>query len=138
MKTGRPSKYTPEHTQKFLEAIRKGATYELACNYARISYPTLRLWCRDAEENPDSPFSQFLSDLKEAQGSAVFKWLDVIERAAEEGEWTAAAWKLERRHFKDYSRHTEVIGLSEEMDKFKEQFKKEFNNGGKELDKGCD
>ena len=41
---GRRTKYTPETVDKITQAIRLGATYQLACNFAGISMSTFHLW----------------------------------------------------------------------------------------------
>lgn len=92
----RKSKYTPEVVQRLTLAIGLGATYELACNYAGIAYDTFRTWM-----NTKPAFSD---TIKQAEGQGVTKWLAKIEQAASDGNWQAAAWKLERRYPKDYGR----------------------------------
>lgn len=91
----RPTKYTPETVQKITQAIELGATYELACNYAGISYETFRKWM-DAKV-------AFYEAVKTAEGKGATKWLAKIEAAANE-HWQAAAWKLERRYPNDYGK----------------------------------
>jgi hypothetical protein len=93
---GRPTKYTPEAVKKITDAISMGATYELAAGYAGISYDTLNDW---RQKKP-----QFSEAIKEAEGRAAVGWLAKIEKAANDGQWTAAAWKLERRYPNDYGR----------------------------------
>jgi transposase len=96
----RPTKHTPEIIAKIIEAIKMGATYELAAGYAGVSYETLRQWMRDKPA--------FLEDMKRAEGTAAMVWLAKIERAASDGNWQAAAWKLERRHPEMYGRNVVV------------------------------
>jgi transposase len=93
---GRRSKYTPDVVARIVKAIELGSTYELACHYAGIRYETFRVW---QEEKP-----AFSALVKAAEGNAVVKWLSEIEKAAEEGSWQAAAWKLERRYPQTYGR----------------------------------
>lgn len=101
---GCPTKRTPEARDKILEAIRLGATYELAANYAGMHYDTFNEWRKDDPE--------FSEALREAEGEAALKWLKKIESAAVRN-WWAAAWKLERRYPGQYGRmvtQTEVTG----------------------------
>lgn len=93
---GRKTKYTPETIEKLLQAIRMGATYDLACKYAGISF---ELFCQWRNEKVD-----FLDAVKEAEGQAAYGWLEKIEKAANDGNWQAAAWKLERRYPRDYGK----------------------------------
>jgi cell wall assembly regulator SMI1 len=46
-----------------------------------------------------------LARLDAAEGQAVIRWLEQIEHAAMQGNWQAAAWKLERRYPDQYGRH---------------------------------
>lgn len=93
---GRPSKYTPEVAKKVTDAIRLGATYELACNYAGISEDSFARW--------RAKYAEFADAVKEAEGAGAVGWLGRIEQAAQKGQWQAAAWKLERRYPEQYGR----------------------------------
>lgn len=92
----RPTKYTPEVVKRFCDAVRIGATYELACKHAGISHETLSTW---REKYPE-----FVESINSAEGAAAVGWLAKIEKAANEGTWQAAAWKLERRYPESYGR----------------------------------
>ena len=93
---GRRSKYTPETVEKLTQAIRLGATYKLACDYAGISEDTFARW---REQHAD-----FADIIQKAEGTAAVGWLAKIEAAASDGNWPAAAWKLERRYPEMYGR----------------------------------
>jgi hypothetical protein len=73
-----------------------GATYEHAAAYGGIAQSTLYEWLKAKPE--------FSEALKAAEARAVVGWLAKIEKAASEGTWQAAAWKLERRHPDVYGR----------------------------------
>ena len=101
----RKSKYTPETVAKIIEAIKMGATYELAAGYAGIHYDTFNEWMKHKAE--------FSEQIKSAEGVGAMIWLAKIERAASDGNWQAAAWKLERRYPHMYGRNVtqmEVTG----------------------------
>lgn len=91
----RPTKYTPETVKKITDAIKLGATYELACNYAGISYDSFKKWRNDKPA--------FAEAVQLAEGEAAVKWLAKIEASAAD-HWQAAAWKLERRYPQDYGK----------------------------------
>lgn len=91
----RPTKYAPDVVERICEAIRLGATYDLAAGYGGVSYETFRQW---REEKP-----AFLAAVKDAEAEGAIRWLRKIEAAADE-QWQAAAWKLERRYPQDYGR----------------------------------
>ena len=101
----RPTKYTPECVNKIVEAVKMGATYELAAGYAGVSEAQFYEWKKRKPE--------FLEAIKKAEGVAALVWLAKIEQAATAGEWQAAAWKLERRYPHAYGRNVtqmEVTG----------------------------
>ena len=95
MPRGRKSKYEPERVERLLEAIRLGATYRHACDYAGIHIDTFYGW---QDKHPE-----FSEQIKLAEGAGVISNLQVIKTASAEN-WTAAAWLLERRHPEDYGR----------------------------------
>ncbi len=92
----RRSKLTPDVQQRICDAIGIGATYEHAAAYGGVAYQTFVRW-RDSN-------SAFCEALKAAEARAVVGWLAKIEKAASDGTWQAAAWKLERRYPHDYGR----------------------------------
>lgn len=93
----RKSKYTPETVAKVVQAIKLGATYELAAGYAGITFQTFNEWRKAKPE--------FSEALNHAEGTGAILWLAKIEQAATEGNWQAAAWKLERRYPHMYGRN---------------------------------
>jgi hypothetical protein len=115
---GRPTKLTPKTQERICQALRVGATYELAAQYGGISYEAFNLWRRRGEaeleraekarkntaiRESEAPYVQFLQATKDAESDAAIKWLAMIDKAAAE-TWQAAAWKLERRYPKSYGR----------------------------------
>ena len=103
----RPTKLTPDVEAAVAEAVELGATWEKAADAAGVGASTLREW-RQRGEADEAPFAAFLAALKRAEGEGVARALRTIRQAAESGQWTAAAWLLERRYPADYGRRTEV------------------------------
>lgn len=103
MAGGRPSKLTPETIKRITDAIRVGATYELAAQYGGVAYNTFNEWMKAGEAANSGKHREFYEAVKSAEGDAAVKWLAVIDRAAIE-QWQAAAWKLERRYPREYGR----------------------------------
>jgi len=99
----------PVLTQRVVDdlamAISLGATYDLACKYAGISYDTFADWRKGKLPRSVEPEikARFVQVTTRAEGQAAVKWLAKIEQAANE-DWRAAAWKLERRHPHDYGK----------------------------------
>lgn len=99
---------------RLLFALDKGASYQIACGFAGITYTTLRRWVLRGEEiadldeeqiekHPDKIYYDLVHSMREVESSAALKWLGKIDKAAE-FHWQAAAWKLERRYPNEYGR----------------------------------
>lgn len=101
---GRKTKYTPETVEKLVTAVKLGATYDLACGYAGIDEATFYRWMKDKRE--------FCDTIKAAEGAGAVIWLGKIEKAASDGNWQAAAWKLERRHPEKYGRTVQNVDVT--------------------------
>jgi len=99
----RPTKFDPIRTQRLLEAVERGLSYNLACQLAGISVSALGAWRRR--------YGDFNEQLKEAEGRRADRWLGFIEAAAPKN-WSAAAWLLERCHPAEYGRH--LLGAPEQ------------------------
>jgi hypothetical protein len=93
------------YIDKLEQAILIGATYELAALFAGISAATFERWRKQAETAaPGTPAAVLRDRLAQAEGRAAIGWLAKIEKVATEGNWQAAAWKLERRYPEQYGR----------------------------------
>lgn len=99
----RPTKLTPEVQKMFIDAYSVGTPIRLACQYAGISEATYFAWVVRGEKR-EQPYLEFLEAVQKSQGRAVVGWLAKIEAAANEGNWQAAAWKLERRYPEEFGR----------------------------------
>src|SRR3972149_2762024 len=105
----RPTKLTEDTQTRIVQAITMGATYELAAQYGGVAYNTFNEWLKKGNNgNGDGTntkrYQEFYEAVKKAEGNAVVGWLAKIEKAANEGNWQAAAWKLEPRYPQDYGR----------------------------------
>lgn len=100
--TGRPSKLTEEIAQKIVNCIRAGAYIETAVAFAGVSRPVFYVWMKRGREQPVGKYQRFVSAVEEALAAAMMRDLLVIDKAAEAGDWRASAWRLERRHPKEW------------------------------------
>ena len=112
----RPTKLTPETQKKIVQAIELGASYELAANYAGVSYDAFNDWMNKGRSQQSGIYSQFYHDIKAAEGKGAVGWLEKIESAANDGNWQAAAWKLERRYPEAYGRQKLDVNHSGQID----------------------
>lgn len=89
-------KRTPEVDERIKKALSLGATRRAACQYAGINPATFTRWY--------DRWADFAALVEKAEGDATVGWLAKIEAAANDGQWQAAAWKLERRYPNEYGR----------------------------------
>ena len=89
-------KYTPERVKRILDAVAIGAIRTLACKYAGIDLDTLNRW--------EKKYPAFHAQMVEAEGRAGIGWLAKIEKAANDGDWRAAAYKLEKLYPDEYGK----------------------------------
>jgi hypothetical protein len=101
------------YIDKLVNAIAIGATYEIAALYAGISHDTFARWRKaGATAKPGTPLANLHARLTEAEGRAAVGWLARIESEAANGDWKAAAWKLERRYPESYGRTMQKIAFT--------------------------
>jgi transposase len=111
--TGRPTKLTPEVQDKIVTALRAGNYQETAATYAGISVPTFYRWMEQgATPDADVIYREFREAVEKAKADAEVRDVALIDRAAADGNWQAAAWKLERKFPNRWGRvnRTEVTG----------------------------
>lgn len=104
---GRPTDCTPERTAIIVEALRKGCYMTEAAAVAGVTLTTLNLWCRKGREGHGEPYASFALAVKDAKSYAVTSLLSIIREHAKEN-WQAGAWILERRHYKQWGRKSQV------------------------------
>ena len=103
---GAPTKCTPELTERYCQAIRRGAYQRTACEYAGITPRAVQYWAERAEAG-EEPYASFVSQVKEAEAAAVLTRLARIEKAGMDGVWQADAWYLERRYPEEWGRRVQ-------------------------------
>ena len=114
-KGGAPTKLNESVKKRVLYAIEKGCTYELAANFGGISYTTFNNWMNlgkvqiDKPEDETDDYFDFYSQVKLSEGKSAVFWLDKIDESAKNGQWQAAAWKLERRYPQWYGKTVQEI-----------------------------
>lgn len=107
-KMGRPTKLTPRLQERILRAVRSGCYLETATAAVGIRMETLRAWLKRGARSDGGMYRDFMLAVQVAMAQAEIRDLDRIDKAADPftdadgktspGSWTAAAWRLERRH----------------------------------------
>ena len=104
---GRPSKLTSEVQQKICDAIKRGNYYDVACEFAGIGRSTFFRWKNAGEKAKSGKYKDFWDAIKKAESEAEVMYVERIREAAEDGQWTAAAWYLERKYPDRWGRNRE-------------------------------
>ena len=121
-KRGRPSALTPELTALVCKYLSDGAYLETAAAAAGVSKKVLHDWLRRAAEDDkegleDTPHLEFRYAVEEAMADAERADLERITKAAKKGNWSAAAWRLERRFPKRWGARKALMIPDDEDDR---------------------
>lgn len=102
----RPIEITDQCIAQICEGLRLGMSREQASACGGISKQTFYVWQKEGSSNPPKSLKhkEFYDAIKMAEKECVADCLNVIKEAAFKGNWTAAAWLLERRYPADYGR----------------------------------
>jgi hypothetical protein len=103
-KTGpKPKLFNPAILTRLCDAIRTGATIDLACKYAGIN-PSVYYDALNRAKSGDPEWQGVAAELADAEGACAVEMLATVTTAARNGTWPAAAWMLERRYPMMYGR----------------------------------
>ena len=134
-KMGRPPKLTLDVQQRIINAMRTGCYLETAAAHVNVSPQALREWLRRGADGKSKPHRDFLSAIEKVEADAELMDLKtigefglgltvtIVKRTTKANgdieetietrpvrEWTAAAWRLERRHPAKWGRRVELRG----------------------------
>jgi transposase len=104
----RPTKLTPEVAARIVAAIRAGNYLEPSARSAGIAPATFYRWMRKGKKDSRGMYRDFYEAVERASAEAEVHAVAVIRRAANEGDWRAAAHFLERRHPEGWRRHESI------------------------------
>lgn len=108
---GRPTKLTPTVRDRIVAAIQAGNYAEIAAQYAGVGKTTYYRWMElGAAEDAPEMYREFRHAVESARSEAEIRNVALIQRAANEGTWQAAAWYLERTAWQRWGRRTVVTG----------------------------
>lgn len=93
----RTSKLTPARHAAIVQMLRDGNYVETACRYVSISKQTFYTWLDRGEKATRGRYRDFYVDVEQARAEAEARNVQVVQKAAHDGTWQAAAWWLERR-----------------------------------------
>jgi hypothetical protein len=131
----RPDNLTSEIAKRIVDAIRVGATVELAAAAAGVGTRTLYRWKERGETNTSGKYWQFWQEVKKAAADEELAGLAEIYQASRRqvmaretktvtnsdgktvtsinetftpGEWQARSWLMERRHRQRWGRQANI------------------------------
>ena len=101
-KVGRPVELTPMLKQEICDLLSDAVNLETACELVGIAKATYYNW-RERGESGEEPFAEFLDAATRARAKAKLTLLRIIDRAAQNGDWRAASWRLTHGGWPEFS-----------------------------------
>ena len=96
-------------------------SYERSCRLAGISDSIFYKWKARGEKENEGVYLQFLQASLKASEQFKQTNINIIQAAAKDGTWQAAAWLLERKHPEEFGRRDRMnIDLNSQEDKLAE------------------
>jgi len=112
---GRPTKFTEETRDQIYRALDAGLGIEKAAAFAGVQEITIRRWieqgAEDLQANKQTDYAEFCGGVSRARVGAQLRLAEEIDQAAAgevDGDWRAAAWKLERLAPEEFGQHAVV------------------------------
>jgi transposase-like protein len=114
------TKLTPERQSRIVEALAQGNYIETAARYSGISSQGFYKWMsrgneerqrvQDGEKPKESEtmYVEFVEAVEKARSQAEMRNVGLIQKAAVDGTWQAAAWFLERSYPRRWSRSERI------------------------------
>lgn len=107
-KVGRPTKLTPKLQQEICASLLSGAYIETASALHGVTKQTLYEWFKRGNQG-EAPYDGFIDAVKRVEAQSETIAINRINTAAEDPKnWTAAAWRLERKHPERWGRRDKV------------------------------
>lgn len=105
---GRPTKFTQEIADRIVIFVRAGNYIETAAAAAGINKDTLYDWLKKGAAQKSGVLRDFSDAITKALAEAEASDLATIGKAAKDGHWQAAAWRLERRNFTRWGKRQKI------------------------------
>lgn len=100
------------------DSLRAGADLETSCHFAGLSANQVLKWLEIGKTETErringypanakfDDHTKLWDELKKARAAAIIRNVSQVQRAAQDGQWQAAAWWLERTVPEHYSKKT--------------------------------
>ena len=101
------SKKLQESQEKIIQALRTGATMQIASDVAGVGRSTIYKWIAKGEQpRAQKIFKNFAERVRAADAHAAMTALETITHSIQEGDVKSAMWLLSRRHgYKNDAQH---------------------------------
>ena len=106
----RPTKLTPQSHKAIVDALALGATRKDAAGAAGVDYVTLLDWLKKGEAAKSGAFSEFSNEVHKTEADVRLKFTMTFAKAAQSGDWRAAAAYLKMRDPENWVERQEVTG----------------------------
>lgn len=123
-------KLTPELAEEAIRLVKGGASNADVISYLGVAEGTFYAWLRDPQNDAQRALAQ---GLKKAETERKLWHLQRIHKAAEEGDWKASAWYLERRYPREYARTQRTIEMSRGTEVEDDALSKSLEELGKQM-----
>jgi hypothetical protein len=90
--------HSPETQDRFVTAIKAGNYAVVAAQFAGIHVATYHRYMQLGSEQTKGVYRDFHDAVKAAEAEAEARAVANVQLAAQQGQWTASAWMLERKH----------------------------------------
>src|SRR5688500_4370331 len=94
----RPTKLTKQLQEGIVRAIGAGSYAHIAAQSEGIDPSTYHRWMKrgdpESRAKADAPYREFRRAVEQAKAQSEVRDVALITRAAADGDWRAAAWKL--------------------------------------------
>lgn len=101
----RPAKLSPELTREIMAYIQDGNSPTKSATLVGIAPSTYFNWMSKGS-NQEPRFMEFSESIKRACAQSIVNQVAHISRAADSGNWRAAAWLLERMAPESFGKHS--------------------------------
>lgn len=94
---GRKLKLTKEFIEQAVKLLEAGNYQKHVAQALGVAEETWYRWLREGEQGQHPLKREFYESVKRAEARAIARNVALVQRAAQEGNWQAAAWWLERK-----------------------------------------
>lgn len=113
-KRGQKPRLTPELAEQAIQLVKGGASNQDVIAWLGIGDSTFYRWLREPKDEAQEALAE---GMKRAETERKLWHLQRIHKAAENGDWKASAWYLERRYPNEYARTQRIAGTVETVSK---------------------